>query len=181
MVLASDDDWVLVPTVGMFLPGYLLLVTRNHLPSLAHLEPTRLAALEQAIAHLTESLAPVFGEYLLFEHGVAAGFDRTKGTCVDHAHLHLIPAGRVAERVASRLGGPAELAVLSELRPYADRGYALLRRPLGWWVWAEPHLASQWIRRTTASLLGIEHWDWAVYKGERELELTLDRIGGSLG
>ncbi len=165
----------------MFLPGYLLLVSRPHLPSFGHLEPARLNALDRSIRDLIDALSPVFGDYFLFEHGVARTFERSKGTCVDHAHLHLIPAAPVAEQIGSQLGIPAELGALSELRPLAERGYALLGGPPSWRAWPQPGLASQWIRRTTASLLGIEHWDWAVYRGERELQLTLERIGNALG
>ena len=36
-VLADLSEFVVVPALGMFLPGYLLLVTRDHVPSFAHL------------------------------------------------------------------------------------------------------------------------------------------------
>src|SRR5262249_10821223 len=46
-VVYEDDDFILVPPLGQFMQGGLLLLTREHIHSMAYLPPKTLSRLEQ--------------------------------------------------------------------------------------------------------------------------------------
>ena len=37
LILTENDGFVAIPAVGSIVPGYLLIVTKRHVPSMAHL------------------------------------------------------------------------------------------------------------------------------------------------
>lgn len=170
-VLAGSADVVIVPTVGMLLPGYLLAVTRTHVESFAQLDPEVLATAWDWIQKRVDQLSFAYGSYLLFEHG--SGGTQPSGGCVSHAHLHLIPGVREQEEVLIE-ALHAQPMDLTELSSFANNNYALIQGA-GMHIATDTDLPSQWIRRRVAEALGTpENYDWALFPGEENLKKTLN-------
>jgi diadenosine tetraphosphate (Ap4A) HIT family hydrolase len=169
-VLASSPDARLLPALGMLVPGYLLITSREHLLSMAVLGADRLGEVLAWTTALTSALAPTFGDYLIFEHGsCAAG---SGGACVDHAHMHLVP---LAQELAPHLIASVrwqELTEYKDLSELRDGAYAYLGFGGRHMVLPEPRLGSQWIRRQIGELIHTDTWDWAVEPGWRQLQQT---------
>src|SRR5262245_46919637 len=91
-IVYQDDLFIVMPPLGQFMEGGLLLLTRAHIPSFAHLPPESFPRLEQLLQAIQKVFVARWGvSPLIFEHGSAA--DETKGRCcVDHAHLNIFPA-----------------------------------------------------------------------------------------
>ena len=119
---------MVMPPLGEFMEGGLLLLTREHILSLAHLPPSRFDHLERLLKAIQHVLVKHWGVTpLIFEHGPAP--DDGKGVCcVDHAHLNIFPAPvSVHPHLAQRMNFP--LATLSELGQTPPRGIRLSLRP----------------------------------------------------
>src|SRR5437868_12927089 len=74
-VLETDHVTVL-PTLGHFVKGYLLLVPKVHYCTLADMPPDAIREVEDLKKSLLQRLGPRYGPYILFEHGartVASG------------------------------------------------------------------------------------------------------------
>jgi hypothetical protein len=165
----------------MIVPGYLLLIAKEHVPSLARLGPSGLHAIDRWLDRHLPQWAARFGDYFRFEHGMGPG--GTAGGCIAHAHLHLIPAEAAVEPIEAALPW-RWLASYEDLAGVGDRPYAYLgSRGSGGGrgrrgrhaVVPQPTLPGQWVRRQTALALHLDQWDWAAYRGDRELAATLTR------
>jgi inosine/xanthosine triphosphate pyrophosphatase family protein/diadenosine tetraphosphate (Ap4A) HIT family hydrolase len=182
-IVYEDDHFVLMPPLGQFIEGGLLLLTRRHILSLAYLPPALFEHLERLLAVIHREVAARWGvPPLIFEHGPAP--DRTKGVCcVDHAHLNIFPA-RVCVRphLTQKMSVPlASLSELSKLRR-AEFGYLFIqendetRR-----AYDAQFVPTQLVRRIVTSQLGLpQRWHWKDYPGYDELIATYNALKGRI-
>ena len=182
-IVYEDDHFVLVPPLGSFLQGGLLLLTREHIPSLAYLSPRLWPRLEQLLQSIQKALAARWGVCpLVFEHGSA--IDRAKGRCcVDHAHLNIFPAKvLVHPHLASRMHLKIDsLAQLTRLQA-AEFGYLLVQENDGARrVYDGQDAPTQLVRRIITAQMGMpERWHWRDYPGCDELIATYRALKGQI-
>jgi hypothetical protein len=181
-----------MPTLGCFVPGYLLVVPRAHVLSFGQLDATTLAEADYFIAALSVRLAAVYDmPVLAFEYGLATPGMRR----IEHAHWHLLPTavdltGWLASRLSERVVG--SLADLPEGDSYiAARGQDGILRVYGLGPNASQIRHRIRLRRVLAALdprVPDDAWDWASH-GHRDLmrqtvtDLTFTRaaVGASPG
>lgn len=172
-----NDFAAVVPTLGLLVPGYLLIVSRAHVASMASLARAGGVDVWAFATEIARQLSPAFGPYLIFEStkGLAG---LAGGGCVAHAHLHLIPAthsfmAEITERFPQAVLGwnLSEFADVAYLAFAADGSPPMVVR--------EPRVQSQWIRLQFARHLGREeHYDWGAVSGRENLSRTFtDSIG----
>jgi diadenosine tetraphosphate (Ap4A) HIT family hydrolase len=168
---------VIAPTVGMFIPGYLLLITTRHVVSFSQLDEEQLSNVERFVGLSTRQLSGLFDEYLVFEHGAVSCGRSLHGACVSHAHLHLIPAARRVERALSSVVSWEPITGLADVIRLRESGYLMYGTQGRYYVSRYVPTSGQWIRRRVFEWLALEtHWDWAAYSGRQELMMTLDRL-----
>ena len=182
-VVYQDEDFVLMPPLGEFMEGGLLLLTRSHIPSFAYLSSELLDRLEHLLSVICRELTARWGvPPLVFEHGPAP--EHSKGVCcVDHAHLNIFPA-RVAvhlhlvQRMAMHVHSLSELAKLR----CAEFGYLFVQENDGTRRAYDGQLApTQLVRRIITSQLGLaERWHWRDYPGYDELVATYYALKGQI-
>ena len=174
-VIYEDEHFLVIPPVGEFIEGGLLLLTREHILSFAHLPPEQFEHLERLLEAISRAVLERWGVApLIFEHGPAP--ERTKGVCcVDHAHLNIFPARvQVHPSLAGRMNlTMSALSDLSRLRG-AEFGYLFVqendrtRRS-----YDGENVPSQLVRRIITAAIGIpERWHWRDYPGYDELIAT---------
>lgn len=100
--ITETPHFVVVPTKGPLVPGWLLIVPRVHIWSLRETKFT--SELNALIEWTTSVVAHRYGPPTLFEHG-AAECGTTFGCGIDHAHLHIVPLS-FSLRVATRIFAP---------------------------------------------------------------------------
>ena len=178
-VVYEDEHFVIMPPLGQFIEGGLLLLTRAHIPSFAHLPPEQFVRLEQLLARIREIMVARWGVApLVFEHGPAP--ERGKGVCcVDHAHLNLFPAAvevhpHLAKRMHLKLGALPELTRLRR----AEFGYLFVQENDGTRrAYDGEHVPTQLVRRFITASLGMpERWHWRDYPGQDELAATFQAL-----
>lgn len=89
-ILSETEDFVVIPTIGSIVPGYLLIVTKLHVPSMARLDKEARQKLIEFSNHLSLMQERIWEKPLIFEHG-AFNDENTAGSCINHAHWHLVP------------------------------------------------------------------------------------------
>lgn len=177
-ILSVGPSVVLTPTLGTLVPGYLMVVTTEHLTSVGALGTSRLPELQSWLRSRLAQLEPVFGQYLVFEHGSGKSRrDAPSGACIVHAHLHLVPANDSLIALLRQSLAWRALASFSDLANFADQNYAFLETEAGRYISTEIDLPGQWIRRQVAQSIGrSDYYDWGVFSGEEELQETLARL-----
>lgn len=182
--VAATEHFVVLPTLGSLVPGWLLVIPRRAMPNLSYLTDIERDALEDLTCALSDQARAFAATIFYFEHGGLAGSSVSCG--VDQAHLHIVPlpfdlidAAKMRRDVrwqetsstqlsAVELRESEYLLVGSEDRP------TLLGRPL------QP--TSQWFRRLIASQLGRPgEWDYRQYPALDVMDVTLNYFGGCHG
>jgi XTP/dITP diphosphohydrolase len=182
-IVYEDEHFIVMPPIGEFMEGGLLLLTREHVLSLAHLKPEQFDHLERLLIAIRKLLVKHWGVApVVFEHGPAP--DWSKGVCcVDHAHLNIFPASvevhpHLAERINMSLGSLSELARLRR----AEFGYLFVQENDGARrVYDGKDVPTQLVRRFITAKLGIpERWHWRDYLGEDEMLSTYNALKGQI-
>jgi inosine/xanthosine triphosphate pyrophosphatase family protein len=182
-ILYRDEDFVVMPPIGQFMRGGLLLLARRHIPSFAWLSPDRFPRLEQLIKVIGDVLVTRWGVApLVFEHGPAP--ERSKGTCcVDHAHFNIFPAPvlvhpHLAERMHFQVAALADLRQLQS----AEFGYLFVQENDGTRrAYDGQYAPSQLVRRFVTSQLGMPaRWHWRDFPGIDELVDTYRALDGQI-
>jgi inosine/xanthosine triphosphate pyrophosphatase family protein/diadenosine tetraphosphate (Ap4A) HIT family hydrolase len=182
-VLFEDDDFVVMPPIGQFIPGGLLVLSRRHILSFAYLPTKKFLKLEQLLKVIRRELKALYGvSPLIFEHGPAP--ERSKGVCcVDHAHLNIFPAQvTVHPHLIERMHFPLKtLPELCRLRT-AEFGYLFVEENDGSKHAYDAQLVpTQLVRRIVTSQLGMpQRWHWRDYPGLDELVLTYETLQGKI-
>jgi len=180
-VLLASDNFLVIPALGHFCPGYLMLISKDHIRNFAQITDRRVIDELERLSLCTRwSIEPHFGRSIVFEHGpldsVCSG-----GSSVDHAHLHFVPTQvnvlqRVAESrtllgIGSRLALPPNAPYLYIEDQSGNRFLATVREAI----------RSQYLRRLTYQALypqrNDDGWDWHTHPHEALLEKTLSTLG----
>lgn len=167
-VLLATKNFVVVPSKGAMVPGWLLVIPKAHQLSIAETPAEMRAELEHVLRVAGQAVQRRFGPPTVFEHGAA-----TPGTAwgcgIDHAHLHLLP---LPFDLAVAIEGRLPRAWNARVRPTsvcswsADRPYIALRGPAedAWSVIHPETIERQFIRRMIAEEVGMpERYDYDQY------------------
>jgi len=182
-VLYEDDDFIVMPPLGQFMEGGLLLLSRQHILSCAYLPKEKFARLEQLLTVIRREVSAIWGvPPLVFEHGPAA--DRSKGVCcVDHAHFNIFPARvpvfpHLFQRMSLRLDAIEQLARLRS----AEFGYLFVQENDGTMRVYDGHMVpTQLVSRIITTQLGLsQRWHWKDYPGCDELVRTYAALKGRI-
>lgn len=174
-VIHSTPHFLVFPPLGEFIEGGLLLTTREHRLSMAHLPPPYYAELETLMAQIAALLQQRYGvRPLFFEHAPAVPGDKA-ACCVDHAHLNVFPAAVDVHRQLEPFPHAA-IDCMQELAAdkFRDQPYLFLQtNSAARYVYAAGVVPSQYIRRIITTALGMpERWHWRDYLGLDELKRT---------
>ena len=182
--LLESEDFVVIPTLGPLVPGWVLIVPKLRLQRFSNL-PTHLEVEFITIARSIRDALKVFeGDFFLFEHGSKPGSPASCG--VEQAHMHalilkfdLISMSRSQSRMnwnsSSKTLLPAPVNSLSEEYLFASDGEASIlttvNRPV-----------SQWFRRLIATSLGrSQEWDYRAYQFHHNISKTIRTFSSYAG
>lgn len=174
ITLAQTDAARLLPALGTLTPGYLLVSSSEHVPSMADLDLDTLRTIISWTSAISGRLAVEFGEYLLFEHGSC--HSQPSGACINHAHIHLVPLARELGPILLRSAPWRRVETVEEVVLYKRCSYLHLTINEQSWILPNPTLGSQWLRRKIGDLLRTELWDWALDPGIDFYNETIARL-----
>ena len=186
-VLLETEGFVVVPTRGAIVEGWLLVVPRVNVLSFGHLPKALREGRDAVVAATVRAVQRVYGRADVFEHGPAR-WGSVVGCTVDHAHLHVLPApcdlleGAAAllpDAVWGRglgLDGAAPFASSGEPYLYCDVGGMGNGR-----YGRHPSIPSQLFRRVVASAVGEpDRYDWRQHPRPTSAAATADALREAL-
>lgn len=159
-IIADRPEFVVVPTKGALVPGWVLVVSKRHLLCSGALGSTQ--AVDAALSAVDAARNLVerkFGRATVFEHGPTdAG--TALGCGVDHLHFHVAPLRESLKDAVGKLFPATNwrpLASWAELSPIHSNGipYIAVQEPGDSLYWsAPPDGVRQPLRRAVASAIG---------------------------
>lgn len=181
--LFESDNFVVIPSLGALVEGWLLIVPKAHFISFRNLSAALLDEFEELKRHVVQVQQNLYGAICGFEHGPAA-CNRTVGCGVDHAHFHLVPYSmKLTELATPFLPMNAIWYNCSvhqiKLRVPPDKDYLYLEQPIGnGMVLSDDNIQSQVFRRGIADSEGIsEQYNWRQFSQQENVIATIKRIG----
>ena len=152
---------MLIPTVGPLVDGHVMIIPRRHGQGSISEPPALQLSIRQAMRHFLKLAESVGGNALYGEHCGRSG----GGPCIEHTHIHLLPGiGYLVERLASLL--PAQ-------RDQQASGFMMYGR-IGLEMRCDSATAQgQHFRRSIATELGLDTWDFAVFPNPDGVERTI--------
>jgi diadenosine tetraphosphate (Ap4A) HIT family hydrolase len=164
-IIDESENFYAKPALGHFVFGYTLIISKEHFPSYAYLPQHLFPELEAFQESVLDKLHNISRHPITFmEHGAISRCQRG-GSCIDHAHLHLMPLAADLYPILSERFSFDELASVSELRRFRDAQIPYLyyqREGLpSHGVGLSQDVPSQLLRRIACHALGTpELWDW---------------------
>ncbi|HET9280613.1 MAG TPA: HIT domain-containing protein [Candidatus Angelobacter sp.] len=165
-VLAHKDDVSLILDVAPVRPGHLLLVTRSHQRSFVTLWKNKADSVNIILSAVLESLRARTGlSAIVCEHGLGLQSKGQAG-CVEHAHIHVIPADRPFISMFRQAGvGLEPIQDFQQILECAsEQQYLYLQDADGVRYSAvSTRFPSQLVRRLVAQKYGQIFWSWRDY------------------
>lgn len=180
-VLFRSDTFVVIPSLGQIVEGYLLVLPIEHSKALADLPTRFLDELASIVELVGNILAEQYGSYILFEHGARSEMAGGCGIC--HAHLHATPLAGITDPIDTlRATFPytqsENLTDIKELSASLDSYLFYRDTAAKLYLFDTGPLPSQYMRRLIADALHESNWNWRIAEREERLIATMERLSG---
>lgn len=177
--LFETENFVVLPTVGQIVEGYLLIMPKTHTTSIGDLGFKLLKELDYVCSEVEQILENNYSKPIFFEHGVCRSEYKYNGCCVDHSHIHAVPtAVNVSAELMKKGYKYTKLEKVSDLGEHGqNRNYLYVKDNSGSYLFEANEIQSQLIRYIIAEKLGTpEKGDWSLYSGTEEMLTTIKRL-----
>lgn len=92
-ILLNTPSFVVVPDIAPIVEGYCLILSKRHIFAMTDLSEQEFLELKILKNCVKKVLFEIYHEQVIaFEHGELSPA-RNAGACIDHSHLHIVPAG----------------------------------------------------------------------------------------
>lgn len=176
-ILYASDNFLVIPALGSLIPGYIMIISRNHINSMAYLSDIEMHELLNIINHIRKIIIDKFHiTPILFEHGSAPGcFDKAANS-IDHAHLHLIPISMTNEATIIKHSLASKIQNLQNLTSFKGKPYFLyVNNQQQHYLSHNVILPSQYMRKWIAKEVGRPNeWDWREFQFIENINITID-------
>lgn len=164
--LLESPNFVVLPSLGALVEGWVLLVPKQHFLSMGALPDSLIPEMQDLKRSVCAFLQDTYGTASAFEHGPGQK-ERKVGCGVDHAHLHILPVNfdlSVAVSPYLPAGVHWSATNFAACRSAVESGedYLYLEQPIGnMRIVRNQDLGSQLFRRAIAAHLGTpERFNW---------------------
>ncbi|MCW0016062.1 HIT family protein [Rhizobium sp. BT-226] len=178
----ETEDFVVLPSLGSLVAGWVLIIPRRAMPNLSMLSPREQRELTALEERLTQALTPFGGKLYAFEHGGPYGSVVNCG--VDQAHLHLVPLqfDLFAEALSSKEIEWQTLPRFSSIvpEPQSDEYLSVASLYDGRVAFGRPIMPqSQWFRKLIAQTLNVGTWDYKSFPEIPVIHQTAHVLSGA--
>ena len=92
IIVYENTDVYITPDISPLCEGHFLIISNNHIPCFGNADNNVFSSLISAKDHMKRSIYKT-DKIIVFEHG--AVIEHAAGSCIDHAHMHTLPADRI--------------------------------------------------------------------------------------
>ena len=182
-IVFESENFVVVPSIGSIIPGWLLIVPRKHFLSVGSFHEEMFHEFLEIRTVAVEALTECFGSVFSFEHG-AVRERESIGCGVDHAHMHLVAAdldlvASVKEMSKSLLEWRPVSGIASAGRYVVNQlPYVFIQPPSGEaWIGSAQIVESQLVRKAIATHAGqAGSWDWKKHPFQHNAKETVVKL-----
>lgn len=90
-ILEETTYFYVIPAVGSLVVGYVLILCKRHIYSMAELNNKKQKEYENLIEKYRNIFKNIYKKYpIVFEHGSPNIENKTKANSIDHAHTHIV-------------------------------------------------------------------------------------------
>lgn len=184
----ESENFFVLPTVGQFITGYLLVIPHEHVMSNAELDSQRLEEFKAVLQDVEYLLKLTYNasNVLVWENGSGnGGIGKAKDSIV-HSHVHICPSQYTSDKIMEVSGFPFETITLDNLKNYKEYSYLLVRSPDHnvWKINNNPNLyiPRQYVRQLVAEEYGLsgESWNWRTHHFSEKMYQTVEDIKAAL-
>ena len=174
-IVLETKNFVVLPTVGCFQIGYLLIIPKKHYLCFGELEPELISELEDIIRRIKDYIKGKIGmNCIIFEHGTR-DLSKLTSTSVMHAHIHIIPFN---DSLVNTLPDYCELKKIkgfADLKYEKDNYLYLQDINNNNYIVKNDNYPSQFFRQIACQAMGItRYWNWREYEFKENMEITVD-------
>ncbi len=182
-ILFESDNFIVIPSLGSLLPGWLLIIPRGYSLNLAELGKSELHELDDLALACELKLKEKFNsEVVRFEHGPTVNQSKV-GCGVDYAHLHIVPVNfDLIEALKTGLNVHYEWVELDSFESLSsvpqNTDYLYYRNSSKQhFVTSQKDIPSQLFRRVIAHELSTpETFDWKSFPRVEIVEETIKNL-----
>ena len=177
-LLYETKNFVVLPSLGQIVEGYLLIMPKGHYRSFALLDEELFEEAESVYSETETILRRTYTRPIFYEHGM--GYSASgNGCCVDHAHIHAIPVSLSLFACLQKEFKWNNIQKLGDLSRMVRGSHYLFVQDSSQQkrVYYASNVKAQYIRHLVAEQLGTpDKGDWMLYPGVEELLATLRRM-----
>ena len=184
-----SKNFFVIPTLGQFITGYLLIIPFQHIMSNGELPAEHLEEFKTVLEDVEYILKLAYPEakgILVWENGSgSSGKGKAKDSLV-HSHVHIAPSGLTAETIREMSGFRYEEIELMDLPKYKAHSYLLMRSKDSkhWLINNDPkmYIPRQYVRQLIAEEYAIpgDDWNWRTHPFEEKMHETIRDITSTL-
>ena len=90
-IIEESDNFIVLPTIGALVDGYLMIVSKKHINSMSELKENEKIEYEFLIEKYRNKFKNIYNKFpIIFEHGSPINDSDMKASSVIHAHTHIV-------------------------------------------------------------------------------------------
>lgn len=169
--LYESKHFNVLVTIGQFITGYLLIIPKKHVMSMAELSEEERKEFLDVLDDMKYMLNLMYGSnnFLVWENGTGnSGKGKAKNSIV-HSHVHIAPSKLTCEKITNISGISLDKICYIDLPKYNLNSYLLIagKNYDEWFINNNPdvYIPRQFIRQIVAEEYGItgDSWNWRIY------------------
>lgn len=169
-IVYKSDNFFVIPTLGQFINGYLLIIPISHIMSNAELDSSLREEFLTVLDDITYILELTYhtSNFLVWENGTGnSGIGKAKDSVV-HAHTHIAPSKLSASEIETISKFSFDKIPYEYLSLYGNHSYLLIKGIGDNWLIndnPELYIPRQYVRQLLAEEYNIsgESWNWRIY------------------
>ena len=188
--LYRSENFFVMPTIGEFVKGYLLIIPFDHVMSNGELSLEKRKEFLQVLDDVSYMLKLTYGEsnLLVWENGSGNNGASKAKTSIVHSHTHVVASSLTADTIEDFAGFPLKPISYDDLDLYQKNSYLLIRDVNTdiWRINDNPNLyiPRQYVRQLLLYkdyiTLSDGIWDWRAYPFIDKIKKTCNDIQSAL-
>ena len=185
-IVYQSKNFFVIPTLGQFIKGYLLIIPNKHVMSMAELSDSLIKEFYEVLEDVEYMLKLTYDttNFLVWENGTGhSGKGKAKDSIV-HSHIHIAPSKLLMDEIIAKSKFDFDNVELGNLSNYSNDSYLLIcdDETKKWWINNnnKMYIPRQYIRQILAEEHNIpekeDAWNWRTHPYKELMKETVGDI-----
>ena len=177
-LLEETENFYLIPDLGAFIEGYVLIISKKHYENLSQLEPELMEEIKTLEEKVKKFVTETYNTQVLeFEHGDCELNGKKAGGCINHLHLAMVATNEeLLSNIENDNGQGKKINKFFELKDLHSKmvSYLLYKKNNEIFFWDEIKVPSQYVRRLLAQKNNA-NFDWRTQPHPENVEIVKEK------